>query len=108
MNQSEFLVISCNLLKVREKPRIKVRLVLVRLHRLKKNCRVFKPATKRSNGNRVITFDSDLKTAVCCCNSITDFPLSNRLLHKIPSLKEIRGLSLTENSSSFYRLQKGF
>ena len=64
MNQSEFLAIPCNLLEAKEKRSNKVRLILVLLMiGLRKLARDFRPITKRSNRNRVITFDSHLKTA---------------------------------------------
>jgi len=44
MNQSQFVAITCNSLVAREKS--------------------FKPITKRSNRNHVVTFESHLKTAL--------------------------------------------
>ena len=59
MNQSEFLAITCNLLKAREKPRAQDTIGFgFASHWLKKRCEVFKPVTKRNNLNRAITFHS--------------------------------------------------
>ena len=63
MNQSQFLAITCNSLEAREKSRVR-ELVLVLCHWLKNWRESFKPITKRSNRNHVITFDSHLKTAL--------------------------------------------
>ena len=64
MNQSEFLAITCNLLNAREKSRVQGAIGFgFASHWLKNWREVFKPVTKRSNRNRVITFDSHLKTA---------------------------------------------
>ena len=65
MNQSEFLAITCNSPKAREKIHaFKVRLVLVLLLIGRKTGASFKPVTKCSNSNHVITFDSHLKSAL--------------------------------------------
>ena len=65
INQSEFLVITCNLLKAREKSRVQGAIVFEFASRWLKNWRgSLKPITKRSSRNRVITFDSHLKTAL--------------------------------------------
>ena len=65
MNQSEFLAIICNSLKVREKWRIHGAIGFgFASHWLKNWREAFKPITKRSNRNHVITFDSHLKTAL--------------------------------------------
>ena len=61
MNQSQFLAITCNLLKAREKPRDWFWFCS---HWLKNWRESFKPIIKRSNRNHVITFDSHLKTAL--------------------------------------------
>ena len=63
MNQSQFLAITCNSLKAREKSRVHGAIGFD-CHWLKNWRDSFKPITKRSNCNRVITFDSDLKTAL--------------------------------------------
>ena len=64
-NQSEFLAITCNLLKAREKSRTQGRIGFAfASHRLKNWREIFKPITKRSNRNHVITFDSHLKSTL--------------------------------------------
>ena len=81
MNQSQFLAITSNSLEAREKSRV-LGLVL----RLES----FKPITKRSNRNHVITFDSHLKTSLSRClvfktdGFVSFFPsvLSKRLIRK--------------------------
>ena len=66
MNQSEFLAITCNSLEAREKSRVRGTIGFgFTSHWLKDWRESFKPITKRSNRNHVITFDSHLKTALC-------------------------------------------
>ena len=62
MNQSEFLIITCNLLKAREKLR-PLSAFGFASHRLKNWREIFKPITKRTSRNRIITFQNHLKTA---------------------------------------------
>ena len=65
MNQSQFLAIACNSLVAREKSRVHGAIGFgFGFHRLKNWRDSFKPITKRSNPNHVITFDSHLKTAL--------------------------------------------
>ena len=65
MNQSQFLAITCNSLKAREKSRVHGAIGFGFASRWWKNWREsFKPITKRSDRNHVITFDSHLKTAL--------------------------------------------
>ena len=65
MNQSQFLKITCNSLEAREKSRVQGAIGFGFASYWLKNWREsFKPITKRSNGNLVITFDSHLKTAL--------------------------------------------
>ena len=65
MNQSQFLAITCNSLKAREKSRVRGAIGFgFASHWLKNWREPFKPITKRSNRNHVITFDSHLKTAL--------------------------------------------
>ena len=65
MNQSQFLAIICNSLKVREKSRVRGAIDFGFASHWFKNWREsFKPITKHSNRNHVITFDSHLKTAL--------------------------------------------
>jgi len=65
MNQSQFLEITCNSLEAREKSRVHGAIGFSFASHWLKNWREsFKPITKRSNRNHVITFDSHLKTAL--------------------------------------------
>ena len=64
-NQSQFLEITCNTLKAREKSRVHGAIGFgFASHWLKNWRESFKPITKRSNRNYIITFDSHLKTAL--------------------------------------------
>ena len=65
MNQSRFLEITCNSLKAREKWRVHGAIGFgFASHWLRNWRESFKPITKRSDRNHVITFDSHLKTAL--------------------------------------------
>ena len=65
MNQSQFLAITCNSLEAREKSRVHGAIGFAfASHWLKNWNESFKPITKRSKRNHVITFDSHLKTAL--------------------------------------------
>ena len=65
MNQSQFLAITCNPLKAREKSRVHGAIGFgFASHWLKNWRESFKSITKHSNRNHVITFDSYLKTAL--------------------------------------------
>ena len=65
MNQSQFLAITCNSLEARERSRVNGAIGFgFASHRLKNWRESFKPITKRSNRNHVITSDSHLKTAL--------------------------------------------
>ena len=65
MNQSQFLAITCNSLEAREKSLVQGAIGFgFASHWLKNWRESFKPITKRSNRNPVITFDSHLKTAL--------------------------------------------
>ena len=65
MNQSQFLAITCISLEAREKSRVRGAIGFnFDSHSLKNWRESFKPITKRSNRNHVITFDSHLKTAL--------------------------------------------
>ena len=69
MNQSQFLAINCNSPEAREKSRVHDAIGFGFASRWLKNWREsFKPITKRSNRNHVITFDSHLKTALSSCS----------------------------------------
>ena len=78
MNQSQFLAITCNSLKAREKTRVHGTIGFGFASHWLKNWRdSFKPITKRSNRNHVITLDSHLKTTL----SLRVFALCLYLLH---------------------------
>ena len=65
MSQSQFLAITCNSLKAREKWRVHGATGFgFASHWLKNWRESFKPITKRSNRNHLITFESHLKTAL--------------------------------------------
>jgi len=65
MNQSQFLAITCNSLEAREKTPVHGAIGFgFASHWLKNWRESFKPITKRSNRNHVITFESHLKTAL--------------------------------------------
>ena len=74
MNQSQFLAITCNAPEAREISRVHGAIGFgFASHWLKNWRESFKPITKRSNRNRVITFDSHLKTALFrCSNDLND------------------------------------
>ena len=70
-NQSQFIAITCNSLKAREKSRVRGAIGFgFTSHWLKNWRESFKPITKRSNGNHVIAFDSQLKTALTPATSV--------------------------------------
>ena len=67
MNQSQFIAILCNSLEAQEKSRVRGAIGFgfgFDSHWLKNWREYFKPISKRSNRNHVITFDSHLKTAL--------------------------------------------
>ena len=65
MNQAEFQVITCNILKARENSHVQGTIGFVfASHWLKKWRDILKPIAKRSNSNRIFTLDSHLKTAL--------------------------------------------
>ena len=65
MNQPKFLQITCNWFKAWEKWRVRGAIGIgFTPHWLKSLREIFKPIAQRSNGNRVITFESHLKTAL--------------------------------------------
>ena len=72
MNQSQFPAITCNSLEAREKSRVHGAIGFgFDSHWLKNWRESFKPITKRSNRNHVITFDSHLKIALLHNNCLT-------------------------------------
>ena len=65
MNQSQFTAITSNSLEAQEKSRVRGAIGFgLASHWLKNGSDSFKPITKHSNRNHVITFDSHLKTAL--------------------------------------------
>ena len=67
MNQSEYLAITCNLVKAREKSRVQEVIGFGFASNWLKNLReTFKTITKCSNHNRLTTSDSHLKAALNC------------------------------------------
>ena len=67
MNQSEFLANTCNSLEAREKSRVHFAIGFgFASHWLQNWCECFKPISKGSNRNHVITFDSHLKKSLNC------------------------------------------
>ena len=84
MNQSQFLAITCNSLEAREKSRVHGAIGFgFASHWLENWHDSFKPITKRSNRNLVITFDSPLKTALYWINQyvliILQYPVESYL-----------------------------
>ena len=80
MNQSQFLVITCNSLKAWEKSCIHGAIGFGFASHWLKNWRdSFKPITKCSNRNHVITFDSHLKTALSLphVNLVVDYVVNS-------------------------------
>ena len=72
MSQSQFLAITCNSLEAREKSRVHGAIGFgFAPHWLKNWRESFKPITKRSKRNHVITFDSHLKTALSLIGILT-------------------------------------
>ena len=63
-NQSQFLAITCNSLKAREKSRVQGASGFGLSYWLKNWRKSFEPITKLDNHNCVITFDSRAKTAL--------------------------------------------
>ena len=90
MNQSQFLAITCNSLEGREKSCVHGAIGFGFVSYWLKNwCDSFKPITKRSNRNHVITFDSYWKTAL--------HQRRNRYRNRCPTVKSrLSGLQGTE------------
>ena len=73
MNQSQFLTITCNSLEAGEKSRVHGAIgFCFDSHWLKNWRESFKPITRWSNRNLVMTFDSHLKTALIPLLIFTD------------------------------------
>ena len=87
-NQSQFLEITCNPLKTREKSRVHGAIGFgFASHWLKNWRESFKPITKRSNRNYIITFDSHLKTALSWFPQVID-----RIFYRFTGVINPRGL----------------
>ena len=82
MNQSQFLAITCNSLEAREKSRVHD-VIGFASHWLKNWRESFKPITKDSNCNHVITFDSHLKTALKNTSTTITMILPRQIKHNI-------------------------
>ena len=68
MNQSEFLAITSNLLKAREKSRVQDgHWFSLAYHSFKNWREIFKPMTECGNRNRVITFDRTFRQSFENC-----------------------------------------
>ena len=94
MNQSQFPAITCNSLEAREKSRVRGAIGFVcDSHWLKNWRESFKPITKRSNRNHVITFDSHLKTAL-------NYHMITLLLEAMPFVLKPTGM-IINNSHNF-------
>ena len=87
MNQSQFLEITRNSLEAREKSRVQGAIGFgFASHWLKNWRESFKPITKRSNRNLVITFDSHLKTALTLLETNHSQPKTSLTPWSIPGL----------------------
>ena len=94
MNQSQFLAITCNSLEARKKSRVHGAIGFGFASHWLKNWRdSFKPITKRSNHNHVITFDGHLKTAVTMTTMMTMMTTTKHLL------------TMTMVKGSYFRLE---
>ena len=91
MNQSQFLAILCNSLQAREKSRVHGAIGLgFASHWLKNWRESFKPITKRSNRDHVITFDSHLKTALTGASTLKNNNDNKKLEQNLLNLKNTR------------------
>ena len=89
MNQSQFLAITCNSLEAREESRVRGAIGFGFVSYWLRNWRdSFKPITKRSNRNHVITFNSHLKTALIACTNNPADTISHLLTSYIQGLQE--------------------
>ena len=109
MNQSQFLAITCSSLEAREKSRVLGAIGLSFASHWLKNWREsFKPITKRSNRNHVITFDSHLKTApsIKKMRYINAIPLPLPLAFRYRSKRHQLGNELVIQSRPAHKLWK--
>ena len=94
MNQSQFLAITCNSLKEREKSRMHGAIGFrFASHWLKNWRESFKPISKHSNRNHVITFDSHLKTALLYSAAFPSFETVD-LTHSFQGVISVRVVSI--------------
>ena len=94
MNQSQFLAITCNSLKAREKWRVHGAIGFgfgFGFHWLKIRRESFKPITKRNDCNHVITFDSHLTTTL----SLDNYNSANWIVNHFPPLKALGSTKLS-------------
>ena len=111
MSRSQSLAITCNSLKGREKSRVHGAIGFgFASHWLKNWRESFKPITKHSNRNHVITFDSHLKTALiipiiiiinipsCCKTAVAGAPHFIRIYEAVHHINHypIIGKSMIE------------
>ena len=90
MNRSELLAITCNSLEAQEKSREHGAIAFgFAPHRLKNWSESFKPITRRSNRNDVVTYDSHLKTALNVQISVL-VAVAIMSLRKIPNMRNDR------------------
>ena len=95
-NQSQFLEITCNSLKAREKSRVHGAIGFgFASHWLKNWRESFKPITKRSNRNYVITFNSHLKTALMPRIITTAIIMMTTMKAKLKSLMKTMMMTMT-------------
>ena len=98
MNQSQFLAITCNSLEAREKITSRIHGAIdfgFASHWLNNWRESFKPITKRSNRNYVITFDSHLKIAIMAICS-----------YSIAKWSKIGDLGMTFNVPNYRKMWK--
>ena len=105
ITQSEYLAITCNLLKAREKLRVQGAICFGFTSNWLKNLRgTFKPITKRSNHNCVITFDSHLRTAPSLVLHRTNWILKRELLKGFIHWRITPSKPPISNNSKLYSL----
>ena len=102
MNQSEFLAITCNSLEAQEKSRVHGAIGFgFASHWLKNWRESFKPITKRSNRNHVITFSSHLKTALSISIKFLDCQFVSYQILSPVSLPHRQGTTLSSATKPF-------
>ena len=107
LNQSQFLAIIWNLLKTLEKSRVHGATGFGFAYHWLKNWRdSFKPITKCSNRNHVITFDSHLKTALIYTPLLVIASVSTSIDFILTAIQSKVNKSISWMNSSFYFLAK--